>query len=182
MKTGIQKRGVHALLNIDNSDDLDIKGVVKERFIRLRISTFAEFKKRLETLFGKDAAATILFEAGRACGKRSALRVSSGSKKDVNSILEQIRKIKRDEKWCKVDFNRFDIERGAGVVIMKDSFEGLGYSNPGEPVCHFLRGYFSGVLSYLCKADIVLIEVKCIAKGDPYCELRDFLSSRFPLT
>jgi len=146
--------------------------LIKEPFIYFRMLTFTELEKRLETMFRKDVAATILFEAGRACGKRSASRASGESKKSGDSLLEQIRKIKRDENWCKVDFDSFDVGRRAGVVTVNDSFEGLSYGSSREPVCHFLRGYFSGVLSHVCGADVVLIETKCIAKGDHYCELQ----------
>lgn len=140
--------------------------------IILKYATFAELKKKLEYMFTKSAAAVMLFEAGRECGKRSAARASKGTKKNGEALLREIRDLKKRENWCIVDFGDFDLKRGKGIVHINNSFEALGYGSSTEPVCHFLRGYLSGALSYICGADIVLIESKCLAKGDRYCEFR----------
>ena len=39
-----------------------------------------------------------------------------------------------------------------------------------EPVCHTLCGFASGALSYEFGASLMVIETKCVAKGDPSCE------------
>jgi len=39
-----------------------------------------------------------------------------------------------------------------------------------EPSGHFSRGVLAGLLSELTGREMVVDEVKCIAKGDPYCE------------
>ena len=114
----------------------------------------------------------MLYEAGCECGKRSASRAAKESGKSGGNLLGEIRKIKRKENWCRVDFNGFDVGKRTGLVVVNDSFEALGYGSSKNPVCHFLRGYFSGILSYVCGGDVVLNETKCIAKGDHYCEFQ----------
>ena len=39
-----------------------------------------------------------------------------------------------------------------------------------EPSGHFSRGILAGLLSKITRKEMVVDEVKCIAKGDPYCE------------
>ena len=49
------------------------------------------------------------------------------------------------------------------------------WSNVGRPVCHMVRGFLAGMVQYMAdeigkKEKIVGKEIKCIAKGDEYCE------------
>jgi predicted hydrocarbon binding protein len=141
-----------------------------EDAITLKFVTFAGLKKRLEGMFGKDAAALMLFEAGKECGKRSAIRTSKVTGKKGEDLLKEMGELKKSENWCIVNFNDLDLKQRKGTVFVNNSFEALGYGSSAEPVCHFLRGYLSGVLSQICGADMVLIEGKCLAKGDRYCE------------
>lgn len=143
--------------------------VKRKKAIIMRNITFAEIKKGLEEKFGKSVSSLILFEAGVACGRRSASRISSESEITGGKLLEEISRLKLDEGWCEVSFDEFDLESGEGRVVVSDSFEALGYGESTEPVCHFLRGYFSGVLSFTLKSNIVLMEEKCIAKKDQQC-------------
>ncbi len=39
-----------------------------------------------------------------------------------------------------------------------------------EPYCHFFRGYLAGLFSRFLGTRVEVMETKCIAKGDPYCE------------
>lgn len=141
----------------------------KEAII-LRNVTFATIYKRFEEIFGEGPAAFIMFEAGRVCGKRSVERLASVTKATGRRMLVEVERLKKGEGWCSMDFSRFNLRTGKGVIIVKDSFEALGYGSSQRPVCQFLRGFLSSVVSYALKRDVVLMEAKCLAKGDPYCE------------
>lgn len=141
----------------------------KEAII-LRNVTFATIYKRYEEIFGESPAALIMFEAGKGCGKRSIERLASTTKATGKRLLVKVERLKRAEGWCLIDFGRFDLKAGKGVIIVKDSFEALGYGSSQRPMCQFLRGFLSSAVSYVLKRDVVLTETKCLAKGDPYCE------------
>ena len=49
-----------------------------------------------------------------------------------------------------------------------ESFDLDGRSS--EPFCHFFRGYLAGLFSKFFGREIAVKEVKCVAKGDAYCE------------
>ncbi len=58
------------------------------------------------------------------------------------------------------------------VATVYDSFES-GQHGPSAPtpVCHFLRGLFSGLINRVTEIpEVVCDELKCQAKGDPACE------------
>ncbi len=141
----------------------------KEAII-LRNVTFATIHKRFEEIFGEGPAAFIMFEAGRVCGKRSIERLADVTKVIGRRLLIEVERLKKDEGWCLMDFGKLNLKTGKGVIIVKDSFEALGYGSSQRPICQFLRGFLSAVISYVLKRDVVLMETKCLAKGDPYCE------------
>ncbi len=41
-----------------------------------------------------------------------------------------------------------------------------------ETTSHYFRGMISGFVSKIAGKDLVFVETKCIAKGDPYCEFK----------
>lgn len=55
------------------------------------------------------------------------------------------------------------------VIKMRDSFECIGLKSK-RPASYFFRGVMSGLLGELWKAEVIASEVKCIARGDGYCE------------
>ncbi|MBI3412545.1 MAG: hypothetical protein HY051_00500 [Candidatus Aenigmarchaeota archaeon] len=44
------------------------------------------------------------------------------------------------------------------------------YGNVDRPVCHIPRGWFAGASSTFFNKDLDGMEVKCMSKGDKYCE------------
>lgn len=46
----------------------------------------------------------------------------------------------------------------------------VDHKNSPEPKCHFIAGKISGMFSFLFKEDVDAKEVKCIAKGDDFCQ------------
>ncbi len=46
----------------------------------------------------------------------------------------------------------------------------FGYQTPHKSFCHYLIGYFKGVLELLKVEKAIVKEIKCLCEGDPYCE------------
>lgn len=73
--------------------------------------------------------------------------------------------------WGKSDLIELDDATSSGIFrtnngIIADFFKGKS----DEPVCHIWRGLASGGATALFEKDMDLIEVKCLAKGDLFCE------------
>jgi len=92
----------------------------------------------------------------------------------LGDVLEAISKTKRAEGWGKICFKGLAVEKGKvkGRIVVEGSFEAKGYGKSTIPVCHFLRGYLAGVLSTILATRVEILETKCLAKGDDYCEFQ----------
>jgi len=53
-------------------------------------------------------------------------------------------------------------------IITHDSFLTSGIKSP-HPVCAYLGGFYTGYVGYVLRKRVYALEVRCMAKGDPYC-------------
>ena len=55
---------------------------------------------------------------------------------------------------------------------VKESIFASGTRNFNKKICSYLSGMFSGFLESQKKKHINIVETKCVANGDPYCEFK----------
>ncbi|RLE93657.1 MAG: hypothetical protein DRN04_06430 [Thermoprotei archaeon] len=74
--------------------------------------------------------------------------------------------------WVKnYEILEFDEKKKRIRFRLYDSFECRPFRGKGEgPRSHYLRGILAGFLSHILSERISLTEVKCLCKGDEYCE------------
>jgi len=73
--------------------------------------------------------------------------------------------------WGRHELIKFDSEKLEGILRTYDAPMGILYENKlDHPVDHIWRGLTSGCATAAFQEDMDWIEIKCIAKGDPYCE------------
>ena len=73
--------------------------------------------------------------------------------------------------WGKVDTHILDLNTLTGNIKIRQNIEAvLREKKATQPVCHWTRGFISGYLTALTGVDIEILETKCLAKGDEYCE------------
>lgn len=127
-----------------------------------------ESYQRLSELFA-GGAAVILYHAGFAGGFQIGEWLKSLYKDvKVTDLLSVAKELYRALGWGVVKFGDLDVGRESRKLIVRGSFEAKQRASP-TPVCHFMRGHISGVLSSIIGKRLMLIEELCIAKGDPYC-------------
>ena len=118
--------------------------------IELQRVTFApNSRQKLQLIFRMGGA-----RAGKILGERL---IDSGF--DEN---EAINKVISFMDYCKV--GKITLNE---TIKMKENCEIIGFK-ANEPSCHFTTGFLNGFF-YAVKNEHVM-ETKCIAKGDPYCE------------
>ena len=130
--------------------------------------TFSDFESALELIFSPSAASVILYMAALKCGTNSCRRVKKRAKTREEALCS-LSKMKSGERWGKISFQGVDFENGSGSVLITQSFEAKARKTE-QPSCHFFRGFLAGFLSELFKKAITVVEEKCAAKGDKYCE------------
>ena len=66
----------------------------------------------------------------------------------------------------------FSIERRRIIIRLYDSWECVTAKKYGieGPASHFERGIFAGFIKRYLNTEVTVIETKCLASGDPYCE------------
>ncbi len=85
-------------------------------------------------------------------------------------LLVEILKAYQAGGWGKVKLIEYDLRRNRIVLRLYNSIECKIFRKADNLVSQFIRGHLSGLLSGLLKADVRVMESRCIARGDPYCE------------
>ena len=152
--------------------------VLGEEAVIFRRSVLESWFKRLWRMF-KTGASTILYESGVESGRNAAKIFRERLGLDGEELIRFIAGVGQPLGWGVFDFLEVDMERFKATVNIKNSFECLILKGeiPG-PASNFVRGYMVGVAREVWRKDETAAEeVKCIAKGDPYCQIKVFLKS-----
>jgi len=143
------------------------------RVVIMRAGTFVDLQKQIEKILGVDASA-LFYEAGIRAGRESTRVLLEEWDERGIDFLKRWGRFYRSAGvgWFKLEDINIDFENENGHLRIKQSFIAEEYSKSNRPVCHFLCGFFSGVLQEVLGEKVTCEEVKCIAKGDEYCEFK----------
>ena len=124
--------------------------------------TFMDFKKALESTFGWGAN-TLLYFAGKGCGKQLYRRLSTFYT-DEQSLIQAFIELKKRENWgtFTCDLNNLEFH-------VKDCFEARSRRSLNGPACHFVRGVIEGFMTKVLKKRLKVMESRCVAKADEEC-------------
>ena len=145
----------------------------KVRVIVLRAGTFVDLQKQIEAILGDEASA-LFYEAGIRAGRESTKVLLEEWEERGMDFLKRWSKFYQSTGvgWFKLEDINIDFEKENGYFRVKQSFIAEEYGKSDEPVCHFLCGFFASVLQQVLGERLTCEEVKCAAKGDPYCEFK----------
>jgi len=111
------------------------------------------------------------FEMGREIAKTARMISDKLEVKDPSKIFKNIVCSLHDAAgWGLMELIEFKTEPFYMHIRIYNSFEcelGLGV---GEPYSHLIRGAIAGCIAELFGIKVAVTEIKCLAKGDPYCE------------
>ena len=147
--------------------------VMGEEAIIFRRSVLESWFKRLWEVF-KTGAATILYESGVEAGKNAAKKLRKELGLDGEELLYLIAGLGQSLGWGVFKIKELDMKACRATLNVDNLFECqiLREVTP-EPASNFVRGYMVGVAQEIWKRkDVVAEEVKCLAKGDHYCEIK----------
>jgi len=71
-----------------------------------------------------------------------------------------------------IEIEEINSEKLEATVKIHQSSECELFKKSKKPESHFIRGIMAGWISQLFKSKVEVTEVKCIAKGDPYCQFK----------
>jgi len=145
--------------------------------VRAIITAFPAYKGMIRNVrerFGSGGA-VFLYYTGFAIGgeiARAARRIGHrlGVTDPLTIMRDIIGSLQDAAGWGLAELIEFKNEPFYMHIRIYNSFEcelGLG---AGEPYSHLIRGAIAGCVAELFGIKATVTEVKCLAKGDPYCE------------
>ena len=143
------------------------------RVVIMRAGTFVDLQKHIEAILGDDASA-LFYGAGIRAGRESARVLLKEWEERGVEFLKKLGGFYQSAGvgWFKIEDININFEKENGYIRVKQSFIAEEYGKSNQPVCHFLCGFFSGVLQEAFGEKLTCEEVKCTAKGDQYCEFK----------
>jgi son of sevenless-like protein len=176
---GAEKQMEGFFSNLERSPETGTISISGERYILARAATFSvQFKKILETEYGRIAAEKLAYSLGRAAGI-----------KDAEFFMERLA-LERGPSalsagpvhfafvgWAYVDiFPESAPTTDENYYLIYDhpySFEADSYMREGismdRPVCHMNAGYSSGWCQVAFGVELAAKEISCRARGDNRC-------------
>jgi predicted hydrocarbon binding protein len=146
-----------------------IRYQTRTRAISMTTQTFSRIHKKVYELGGKDGLQVTFGDAGREAGEYIAKHLMEfWELKEKRALESYIKSFYAEIGWGFI--SEMDID--SGKVVLKNSFEAVGHEGSIEPICAFLERYFAGMFTAIKEKACGCREIKCIAKGDPYCEFR----------
>jgi len=147
--------------------------VAGERSVIFRKTLYQALIKIVREFFGTGGGA-LLYHMGTVIGRQAF----ESHKEIAGEYLDRLIKISealfKAFGFGKAEILEVDVKNGKARVRVWNSFECELFKQAGEPSSHFVRGIWSGWFQALFKREVRSVEVKCIAKGDEYCEFRIF--------
>jgi len=151
-------------------------GDVEGRYIMMgnwAMNTLLEsFKKNLG-----DEADALLYDAGLDVGSSSAqFLIEMFPDMDFTSVefwdMETRMLGEGLAGWFKIEDISFGSKNREAMIKVSDSFTTHGIKNSPKPVCHFVSGYFAGLIGGIFGKDHHSEQLSCQSMGDPYCVFR----------
>ena len=163
---------VYEITRVENEARIRMLGA-GVRVVIMRAGTFVDLQKQIEAILDDDASA-LFYEAGIRAGRESTKVLLEEWEERGMEFLKKWGGFYQSAGvgWFKIVDININFEKENGYIRVKQSFITEEYGESDQPVCHFLCGFFSGVLQEVLGEKLTCEEVKCTAKGDQYCEFK----------
>lgn len=116
-----------------------------------------------------DRGKTAIEEIGAIVGKNFAVeQLQHGMQ--PNEIPTILSLLLNQGGWGKVTVE-IDVKSSSGLVTIENCVLARNV-NSNEANCHFLKGYFKGLMELLGKVEVECNEVTCMSKGDSFCQFK----------
>lgn len=140
--------------------------------VRCLILTEYNFREMIKGFYEKmgETAAVFLYHLAYSGGKFIGKYLAGKLSLKDEALLTEVLKFYQACGWGRVKLVKYDPKKLKIAIRIYDSIECGIFKNRDKPVSQLIRGHISGVLSGLLEKEVRVMETKCIAKGDPYCE------------
>jgi len=145
----------------------------EERAVVMPISLLKNLFEEIEKILTPSGFAAVFYNAGKRSGENFAKYYREKfNPKTKEELAELLFLCTGAIGWGRVETYSLDLNRISGKVRLVGNIEGAMRNKGAEPVCHWTRGFLTGYLSIATGREIEVKEIKCIGKGDEYCEFQ----------
>lgn len=140
------------------------------RVIIQRAGTFVSIQKSCERDLG-EGANVLFYEAGIDSGK-VASSILLPEPVDIEFSFRDViggYYSSNGVGWFKLEDVTLNISEGSGEIKISQSFIPSEYGQSNVPVCHFLCGFFVGLLERLYGMQLICEETECESMGSSFC-------------
>jgi predicted hydrocarbon binding protein len=155
--------------------DIDLqRGIIKRksdgsRVIAIGSLGWANLEKELTSTF-ISGAAVILQRMGYSYGRYLGA-VAKSQQKTEQDVLESLQSSSRESGWGELVLNGGDLLGGQARLLLRGCIFCLHIEEASEPVCYMLTGLIGGVVDEVIGGTHRVLEERCVAKGDAFCEV-----------
>ncbi len=146
---------------------------VRLRVISMTPKAFIEMMRVLTTTFGT-AGLTMFFHMGREKGIHDSSEVIEALRREgaytKRRLLEAVMDRSRVLGWGASRLVKYDEGRGTVTIRIENNPIAKYCNAPGEPICYFLRGYWTGVVSEALEQELACEEARCTDRKNLCCE------------
>jgi len=162
---------------LDNSSRLLLSGIpviiVSRKFL-------VELQKNVEELFGIMGTRIAFCRAGYKFGYKFITTQLKKYKNAEKDLIKALFKLSMKRGWGFFEIISLDLNEMKAYFRISRSY-GEEYDNIGRDVCYIWQRIFMGILQAIAdtnrkKVRIKCVEVRCVGRGDPYCEFSLFSS------
>lgn len=140
-----------------------------EQAMTFRREDVVDMFSKIRKIFGSGAN-LVIYEMGVASGESDAKALHEAVGRDlVKDNLLDLVYMYAAEGWGLPEVIDFSLEPLRATIRFRDSFE-CGYAKSPVPNSLYLRGHLVGLTKVIFGKKTKVVETKCAAMGDPYCE------------
>lgn len=96
--------------------------------------------------------------------------VKTAGSGNLEDLVDVVKAVNMTLGWGIIDKIKIDSEKRVAQFRVYQNFECELGENNGKPYSQFYRGAVAGLFTRFFGKEAEVQEIKCIAKGDPYCE------------
>ncbi len=129
----------------------------------------ADLQRDMARIMGESSAKALFYRVGYMGGSRGVrnLKEENPNLTEKDAVMAFINLFNRAA-WGETELLSMS---GEGIIVRISHSYGEEYGEIGRDVCYLIQGIFAGVLAEATGRKTRAEEVRCVGKGDPYCEI-----------
>ena len=156
-------------LDKDAETGLIIDESTGKRILTFRTETFLKLMDRFVEMLGEGLSATLLHQMGIDLGRTAFSYVKDEVKSD-SDLTDAMDTLQAEGGWGRCKEIRKIETSGITYVVRTESNPISGRHATNEPICHLMRGMYTGFLeAYLNRKAKQSEQISCRVLGAPYC-------------